>query len=228
MKLRSFISALGLLAVTGLATGPAASAETQTQAATTGQPAPAASADQRQYAMEHKFEKALEYYLQYNKGATAEDFEKLRPWLKPFTDAEIMADMFTDPRKMMQWMNAITEPDAVYLMMKCSMEPVMWDTWLRGLTDYEKLTRAMFRFLEPTTYINWMVGWLDPNIYVNMLGLLDPNKYVRWAVASANPKFYEPMFAFLDPNWYGPRLEWMFDPKTFQPVLNLFAVPTSG
>lgn len=225
MKLFKICSkTLVLLAGLGLlGSGTALAAETGSQ-----QPGPQQSQtaqDLRAYEIEHKFEKAQKYFLEYNPGATAADFEKLRPWLKPFTDAEVMADMFTDPRKMVEWMNRISEPDAVYLMMKCSTEPVMWDTWLRGLTDYNKLTRAMFRFMEPQTYMNWMIGWFDPNIYVNMIGMMDPNKYMRWMAASGNPKFYEPMFAFLDPNWYTPRMQWMFDPQTFQPVLNMFAVP---
>ncbi|MDH3693683.1 MAG: hypothetical protein OER96_03825 [Gammaproteobacteria bacterium] len=179
----------------------------------------------RQYQMEHKFEKAEQYFLEFNEGATSEDFEKLRPWLKPFTDVEVMMDMFSDPRKMVQWMNAISEPEAVYLMMKCSTEPVMWDTWMTGLTDVPKLTNAMFRFMDPNMYFNWMTGMMDPQVYTSMLALMDPNKYVRWAEVSANPKFYEPMFAFADPNWYTPRLEWMFNPQTFQPMINMFGIP---
>ncbi len=142
------------------------------------------SQSDRQYQMEHKFEKAEQYFLEFNEGATSEDFEKLRPWLKPFTDVEIMMDMFSDPRKMVQWMNAISEPEAVYLMMKCSTEPVMWDTWMAGLTDVPKMTNAMFRFMDPNMYFNWMTGMMDPQVYMSMLALMDPNKYIRWAAKS--------------------------------------------
>lgn len=179
----------------------------------------------RKKGMEHKFTKALQYYLEFNPQGTPEDFEKMRPYLKPFTDAEVMADMFTDPRKMAAWMDAITEPDVIYLMMKCSQEPVMWDTWLRGLTDYEKLTRAMFRFFDPTTYMNWAVGLFDPQLYATLFRLLDPNKYARWAYASGNLKFYEPLIQWVYPSWWDERAQWLLDPQTFQPVLDLFAIP---
>ena len=224
---RSTLAALGVLAlvaVTPLGAQERAAESTATELKPT---TPAIETQDRRWQREHKFEKAQQYFLEFNPGATAEDFEKLRPWLKPFTDVEIMAAMFSSPRQFLQWMNAISEPEAVYLMMKCSTEPVMWDTWLYGLTDFEKLMRASMRFTNPLLYFNWMVGMFDPQVYTTMIALFDPNKYVRWAAVSANPKFYEPMFAFMDPNWYDPRLQWMFDPETFQPVINLFGIPAT-
>jgi hypothetical protein len=232
MKPCKTLSGLTAALGAGLLWGQVAMAQEQTVAATAEAPveapavaeAPAAVSD-RDYRREHKFEKAQQYYLEFNPDATVEDFEKLRPWLKPFTDMEVMADMFSDPRKLVQWMNAISEPEAVYLMMKCSTEPVMWDTWLMGMTDYDKMAAAMFRFMDPSMYFNWMTGMMDPAVYTSMLALFDPNKYVRWATVTANPKFYEPMYAFMDSNWYTPRMEWMFDPETFQPVINMFGIP---
>ena len=91
----------------------------QAEEATAPADAQAPVADSRQQPTEHKFEKALQYYLEYNPDKTAEDFETLRPWLKPFSDVELMADMMADPRSLMEWINQISEPEAVYLMMKC-------------------------------------------------------------------------------------------------------------
>ncbi|MBT4808031.1 MAG: hypothetical protein HON79_11325, partial [Acidiferrobacteraceae bacterium] len=56
----------------------------QAQEATAPAAAQTPVADSQQQPKEHKFEKALQYYLEYNPDKTAEDFEKLRPWLKPF------------------------------------------------------------------------------------------------------------------------------------------------
>lgn len=128
----------------------------------------------RRWQREHKFEKAQQYSREFNPGATAADFEKLRPWLKAFTDVEIMADMFSSPREFLQWMNAISEPQAVYLMMKCSTEPVMWDTWLHGLTDFETMMRVSMRFTNPLPSRNPMVGMFDPQLYTTMIALFDP------------------------------------------------------
>ena len=170
--------------------------------------------------MEHKFEKALQYYLEFNPDKTAEDFEKLRPWLKPFTDVEIMMDMFSDPRKMVQWMNAISEPEAVYLMMKCSTEPVMWDTWMRGMTDYDKMMRTMVRFMDPGMYMRWMMAPMNPQVWAPMAQFMDPNYYMKWMTALGNPTFYQPFFAWTNPNWYTPRLSWMVDPQSYAPIFS--------
>ena len=183
-------------------------------------------ADSQQQPKEHKFEKALQYYLEYNPDKTAEDFEKLRPWLKPFSDVELMADMMADPRTLMEWMNQISEPEAVYLMMKCSQEPVMWDTWMNGMTDTNKLFGAMGRVLvNPDAYVNWVVGWFDTDLYKSMAGMMDPRKLVRWGEHGMRSEFYSPMYAFLKPDYYPERSDWLFDPQSFQPMLNIFAIP---
>ncbi|MDH3280499.1 MAG: hypothetical protein OEQ18_05150, partial [Gammaproteobacteria bacterium] len=99
------------------------------------------AADQttRQQAMEHKFELAQKYYGECQ-GVSEADFETIRPHLKAFTDAEVMADVMADPTKFGQLMQIVMDPRVMHVMMKCSTEPVMWDTWMRGLTDPVKLT----------------------------------------------------------------------------------------
>lgn len=209
-----FAVALLIAPLTGMVSLPAHASEN------------AAPTNERAVEMEHKFEKALAYYLAYNPGKTGEDFEALRPWLKPLTDVEVMAEVMSDPRTMFQWIEKISNPEAVYLMMKCSQEPVMWDTWITGLSDVDKIGRALSKLLiEPQTYVNWVGAWFDLETYKPMVAMLDPNKYANWAVHSMNPAFYEPMYAFTSPDYYGPRTDWLLDPQTFQPIINAFGLP---
>lgn len=176
---------------------------------------------------EHKFELAKEYYAQC-KGVEAEDFEKIREYLRAFTDVEVMADMMADPAKAAKLMTVVNDPRTMHVMMKCSTEPVMWDTWMHGLTDYNKLMRAAMRFMNPMVYMNWMMAPMNPAMYQPMMAFANPNYYMNWMNAAMNPTFYQPMFSMMDPNWYTPRLQWMMNPNSFQPLLGAFNLAESA
>jgi hypothetical protein len=187
--------------------------------------APAAAPDTRQQAMEHKFELAKKYYGEC--AATSEaEFEAIRPYLKAFTDAEVMAQTMADPGKFMKLMSIVMDPRTIKVMAQCSTEPVMWDTWMRGLTDYNKLGRAMLQFMNPMMYLNWMAAPLNPQFYQPLMTMADPNWYGRWFTALQNPAFYKPFYQpMVDPNWYTPRVNWMLDPNSYMPMVNMFAIP---
>lgn len=182
---------------------------------------PAASTDP---AGEHKFEKAKRYYGECQ-GVDQDDFEKVRGHLKAFTDMEVMADYMADPAKFAQLMQTVYDPRTVHVMMKCATEPVMWDTWLKGLTDFDKMFRVGMRFMNPAIYMNWMMAPMNPQFWTPMMGMMDPNLWARWSTAMMNPTFYQPFFAFADPNWYTPRINWMMNPQSFQPVYGMFNIP---
>jgi hypothetical protein len=181
--------------------------------------------DARQQQMEHKFELAKKYYGEC-KHTDSEEFEAIRPYLKAFTDVEVMADMMADPAKAMKLMQIVGDPRTVHVMTKCATEPVMWDTWMRGLTDYNKMFRAMMRFTNPMIYFNWMMAPMNPQTYTAMMGMMSPENLNRWFIASMNPAFYQPFFQpMVDPGWYTPRFNWMMDPRSYQPMMNMFMVP---
>ena len=173
-------------------------------------------------ATEHKFELAKEYYAQCQ-GVTAEDFEKIRTSLKAFTDAEVMADTMADPARFMHLMNVVNDPRTMHVMMKCSTETVMWDTWMRGASDPDKMMRAMGRFMNPGMYMAWMMAPMNPQVMAEMTAMADPNRYMTtWPTALANPTFYQPFFAWMDPAWQQPRVEWMANPASYQPMMDMF------
>lgn len=185
----------------------------------------ARAAEQEPAAGEHKFELAKQYYGQCI-GVEAEDFEKIRDQMKAFTDSEVMADTLADPMKTAKLMSVVNDPRTMHVMMKCSTEPVMWDTWMRGLTDYNKLMRAAARFMNPMVYMNWMMAPLNPAMYQPMMQFFNPAYYTAWMNAAMNPVFYQPFFSLMDPNWYVPRMQWMMNPASYQPLLG--AVETPG
>lgn len=180
--------------------------------------------DPRTQAMEHKFEKAKQYYGECQATEAAE-FDKIRPHLKAFTDMEVMAEYMSDPAKFSLLMQTVYDPRTVHVMMKCSTEPVMWDTWMRGITDFDKMMRTATRFMNPAIYMNWMMAPMNPNFWGPMMGMMDPNLWGRWSTAMMNPTFYQPFFAPMDPNWYTPRMTWMMDPRSMQPMFNMFNMP---
>ena len=178
----------------------------------------------RAYQMEHKFEKAQAYYGRCEHTESAE-FDEIRPYLKGFTDVEVLTRIMSDPVETAKLMRIISDPRTMHVMMKCSTEPVMWDTWMRGLTDFNKLFRASTVFMNPMTYANWMMAPFRPEVYTAMFGMISPENLGRWGTALVNPTFYEPIYQPLTSiSWYEPRLNWMMDPKSYEPLLDMLAL----
>ena len=178
----------------------------------------------RAYQMEHKFEKAQAYYGECQHTEAA-DFDAIRPYLKAFTDVEVMTSMMADPVKTAKLMQIVSDPRTINIMMKCSTEPVMWDTWLAGLTDLNKMFRASLVFMNPMTYVNWMMAPLQPEIYASMFGMVSADNLGRWGTALVNPTFYQPIYEPLTSlDWYKPRVAWMVDPVSYAPLLNLLSL----
>ena len=171
-------------------------------------------------AAEHKFELAKRYYG--DCAATdASEFDAIRPQLKAFTDMEVMAETMADPTKFMQLMAVVNDPRTIHVMTKCATEPVMWDTWMSGMTDFNKMTRAMGHFMNPNMYLSWMMAPMNPAMYQPMMQMANPAYYTRWMTALANPVFYQPITSLADPGWYTPRINWMMNPQSMQPMFNM-------
>jgi hypothetical protein len=168
----------------------------------------------------HKFELAKQYYGQCNNTDSAE-FDTIRPQLNAFTDMEVMAQTMADPAKFMQLMTVVNDPRTLHVMTKCATEPVMWDTWMSGMTDFNKMSRAMGYFMNPNMYMAWMMAPMNPAMYQPMMQMADPQYYTRWMNAMANPAFYQPMTSLADPNWYTPRINWMMNPQSMQPMFDM-------
>ena len=169
---------------------------------------------------EHKFELAKQYYGECTATDSAE-FDKIRPELKAFTDMEIMAQYMADPAKFARLMSVVNDPRTIHVMTKCATEPVMWNTWMSGMTDFNKMSRAMSYFMNPAMYMNWMMAPMNPAMYQPMFQMMDPNYYMRWTNAMMNPAFYSPITSMADPNWYTPRINWMMNPQSMQPMFNM-------
>lgn len=172
--------------------------------------------------MDHKFEKAEKYYAECPTGSV-EEFKAIKTYLQAFTDAEVMAETMADPVKFFELMTIVNDPRTIHVMMKCASEPVMWDTWVRGMSDFNKLSRASMHFMNPAMYMKWMMAPMNPQTYAPMMQMMSPDYYTRWMTAMMNPTFYQPMFALADPNWYTPRIQWMMNPQSFQPMFNMFS-----
>ncbi len=173
---------------------------------------------------EHKFELAKKYYGECA-ATDSSEFDDIRPYLKAFTDMEVMADTMADPARFAQLMTIVNDPRTIHVMSKCATEPVMWDTWMRGMTDFNKMSRVMFKMMNPGMYMNWMMAPMNPAMYQPMMKMADPNYYNRWMAASMNPAFYAPITQMADPNWYTPRINWMMNPQSMQPMFNMMAMP---
>ena len=171
---------------------------------------------------EHKFELAQNYYAEC-KHVEKDDFAEIRPYLRAFTDVEVMAEMMSDPAKAARLGEIVADPRTLHVMMKCSMEPVMWDTWMRGLSDPYKMARAAGRFMNPGVYMVWMMAPMNPAIHQSMMRMGSPDMYARWGTAMMNSTFYQPVFMFADPTFYTPRMSWMMNPASFQPMYQMWS-----
>ncbi len=168
----------------------------------------------------HKFDLAKQYYGQCSNTDSAE-FDGIRPQLNAFTDMEVMAQTMADPAKFMQLMTVVNDPRTIHVMTKCATEPVMWDTWMSGMTDFNKMSRAMGHFMNPNVMMSWMMAPMNPAMYQPMMQMANPEYYTRWMNALANPAFYQPVTSLADPAWYTPRINWMMNPQSMQPMFNM-------
>jgi hypothetical protein len=174
---------------------------------------------------EHKFELARQYYGECA-ATESSQFDAIMPQLKAFTDMEVMAETMADPAKFMQLMAVVNDPRSIHVMTKCATEPVMWDTWMNGMTDFNKMGRAMGHFMNPNMYMSWMMAPMNPAMYQPMMQMADPAYYTRWMNAMANPAFYQPVMSLADPSWYTPRINWMTNPQSMQPMFNMMNMGT--
>ncbi len=170
--------------------------------------------------VEHKFELAKQYHGQCA-NSDAKQFDQIRPYLKAFTDMEEMADTMADPVRFMQLMSVVNDPHTMHVMTKCASEPVMWDTWMKGMTDFNKMGRVMTRFMNPNMYFNWMMASMNPATYQPMTKMANPAYYNKWMIAMMNPTFYQPITSMADPAWYTPRINWMMNPQSMQPLFGM-------
>lgn len=175
----------------------------------------------------HKFELAKQYYGDCTNADDAR-FDKIQPYLKAFTDMEVMADMMADPLKFSSLMTVVNDPHTIHVMTKCATEPVMWDTWMNGMTDFNKMSRVAARFMNPGMYMAWMTAPMNPAMYQPMMQMMNADYYNRWMTAMMNPVYYEPMMSLANPAWYTPRINWMMNPQSMQPMFNMMNFATSA
>lgn len=168
----------------------------------------------------HRFTKAKKYYFELNPDATEEEWLDMERLLRPFTNPAKMAEIMAHPARMASWMAGLSSPDAVHLMMRCSQEPIMWNTWMRTFTDPGIMMQAMLPFMNPGTYFKWAFAPMDPNVYAGFAPLADPELYTAWGDRLAQPKYYEPLYSWLNPQWSIDRMTWAMNPATYG---NLFA-----
>lgn len=188
---------------------------------------PTGASDERAVSSEHKFELARQYYGQCA-GADVSRFDAIRPQLNAFTDMEVMAETMADPGRFMQLMAVVNDPHTIHVMTRCATEPVMWDTWMLGITDFDKMSRAMVHFANPNLYFAWMMAPMQPAMYKPMMQMAQPDYYNRWMTALGNPVFYQPITSLADPSWYAPRIAWMMNPQSMQPLFELMNPAQSG
>jgi len=163
----------------------------------------------------HRFVKAEQYYKELNPDATPEEWQHMQSLLRPFTDPEAMAAVMADPAKLSAWMTGLTDPDALHLMMRCSQEPVMWNTWLRAMGNPVKMAKATLPFMNPVTYVKWMMAPIDLDMYAGFAPFISGDYYVDWANKATTLKFYEPTWSWAYPEWTVDKVTWMLDPQTY-------------
>ena len=169
---------------------------------------------------EHKFELARQYYGQCTNTEDAQ-FDAIRPYLTAFTDMEGMAQTMADPARLAQLMAVVNDPRTMHVMTKCATEPAMWDTWMAGMTDFNKMARTMGYFMNPNMYMNWMMAPMNPAMYQPVMQMGSADYYNRWMSAMMNPAFYQPVTSLADPDWYTPRINWMMNPQSMQPMFDM-------
>jgi hypothetical protein len=161
----------------------------------------------------HNFAKAKEYYLEL--GNTEESFEALVQHLRAFTDFGLMARVMGDPEESAKLMAVLADPDVVHLMLRGMQEPVMWDTWVKQLTNPQAYIEMSLVAINPMTYIKWMTSPVNVDVYSALKPFVQSELYADWANKGTKIKLYEPTWSFMNPQWTVDRLAWAIDPKTY-------------
>ena len=161
----------------------------------------------------HNFAKAKEYYLEL--GNTEESFEALVQHLRVFTDFGLMARVMGDPEESAKLMAVLADPDVVHLMLRGMQEPVMWDTWVKQLTNPQAYIEMSLVAINPMTYIKWMTSPVNVDVYSALKPFVQSELYADWANKGTKIKLYEPTWSFMNPQWTVDRLAWAIDPKTY-------------
>lgn len=171
----------------------------------------------------HRFSKAEEYFKKLNPEASEEEWLTLRGHLRAFTDPARLSAVMADPVKFADWLTALSDPDAVHLMVRCMQEPVMWNTWMRVMTNPEKMMQAGMVFMNPMVYFNWMMAPMNQQVYAKLEPLTDDQLWADWSSKLDNGTFYEPLYAWTDPQWSVDRVTWAVDPSTYGNMFAWFA-----
>ncbi len=173
----------------------------------------------------HRFTKAEAYFNKLNPDASEEEWLKLCVHLRAFTDPERMAQVMADPAQFAEFLVALSDPDAVHLMLRCAQKPIMWNTWMQVVTNPEKMMKAGFVVMNPFTYFSWMMAPVNPQMYANLTTFGDAHLWADWTRKGADPTFFEPLYAWLNPQWSVERTTWAMDPNTYG---NMFVWFTQG
>lgn len=168
----------------------------------------------------HRFSKAEEYFKKLNPDASEEEWVTLRGHLRTFTDPARLSAVMADPVKFAEWLAALSDPDAVHLMVRCMQEPVMWNTWMRVVSNPEKMMQAGMVLINPMVYVNWMMAPMNQQVYAKLEPLTDDQLWTDWGAKLDNGTFYEPLYSWTNPQWSVDRMTWAMDPNTYG---NIFA-----
>ena len=101
----------------------------------------------------------------------------------------------------------------------------MWNTWMRVMTNPEKMMQAGMVFMNPMVYFNWMMAPVNQQVYAKLEPLTGEQLRADWSNKLDNGTFYEPLYSWTDPQWSVDRMTWAMDPGTFG---NMFAWFTQG
>jgi hypothetical protein len=149
-------------------------------------------------------------------------------------DMSSNASLPHDPRKALEMMDAMTEPEFLVAAMAMSGNP---EVWLKAMEQAGSpdVPKNLTRMTDPTMMTEWFYSSVDPQYQQAIVSrFLDPRKPQRWMQAMANPRFYMDALAVMSP---ATPMQWMkvtadgrminpmqiwFDPKTY---LNWMRLP---
>lgn len=149
-------------------------------------------------------------------------------------DMRSNASLPRDPRKALELMDAMTEPEFLVAAMAMSGNP---EVWLKAMEQAGApgVPGNLSQMADPAMITEWFYSSIDPQYQQAIVSrLLDPRKSQRWMQAMTNPRFYMHALAVMNP---ATPMQWMkvtadgrminpmqiwFDPKTY---LNWMRLP---
>lgn len=142
-------------------------------------------------------------------------------WLIRMTDFSHNGSAFRDPRLLVPWANAMTEPNTAFAAAQGMMDPAGWLNMTNSMVSPDAY-RNMAVFADPAVQMRLLGMAMNPALYAQLgTTMMDPGKMMRWVMVPFDPRIQTLGGQFMNPNFYMKWGSGAMDPRAWNLAGNL-------